>query len=47
MLFRELFEGIKCPNCEAYHDPTLKECPECHKSNELFNLRQALPLLAC
>ena len=40
MLFRELFEGIKCPNCEAYHDPTLKECPECHKSNELFNLRR-------
>ena len=25
-----------CPNCDTYHDATLQECPNCHKSNELY-----------
>ena len=29
----------KCPNCESYYDPTLQECPKCHKSNELYSQR--------
>ena len=35
-----LFRKTKCPNCEAYHDPTLRECPECHKSSELYKLNR-------
>ena len=35
-----LFRNTKCPNCEAYHDPTLKECPKCNKSNELYKLNR-------
>ena len=35
-----LFKDTKCPNCEAYHDPTLKECPACHKNNELFSINR-------
>ena len=34
------FKDVECPNCQAYHDPTLQECPECHKSNELFTLNR-------
>ena len=30
----------KCPNCECYYDPTLKKCPHCYKSNELYLNRQ-------
>lgn len=40
MLLRDIFEGVRCPNCGSYHDVTLKECPKCHKSNELFRLRR-------
>ena len=29
----------KCSNCQAYYDPTLNECPECHKTNELHTRR--------
>ena len=35
-----LFKDIKCPNCQAYHDPTLNKCPECHNNNELFKLNR-------
>lgn len=35
-----LFKSIKCPNCEAYHDPTLEKCPECNKNNELYKLNR-------
>ena len=35
-----LFKSIKCPNCQAYHDPTLQKCPECNKSNELYKLNR-------
>lgn len=35
-----LFKDIKCPNCEAYHDPTLQKCPECHNSNALYKLNR-------
>ena len=35
-----LFKETKCPNCGAYHDQTLKQCPACHKSNELFELNR-------
>lgn len=35
-----LFKDIKCPNCQAYHDPTLNKCPECHNSNELFKVNR-------
>lgn len=31
-----LFKHKKCSNCETYYDPTLLECPECHKKNELY-----------
>jgi len=40
MLFDTLFKNKKCPNCGTYHDPTLNECPQCHKSNELFALNR-------
>ena len=40
MFLRDIVEGAKCPNCESYHDVTLKECPKCHKSNELFKIRR-------
>lgn len=29
----------KCPNCDTYHDPTLEQCPNCHKTNELYAQR--------
>lgn len=29
----------KCSNCQCYYDETLKECPDCHKSNELYASR--------
>lgn len=35
-----LFKDTKCSNCGAYHDPTLRKCPECHKNNELFELNR-------
>ena len=35
-----LFKETKCPNCGAYHDPTLKQCPGCHNDNELFALNR-------
>ena len=31
-----LLNNKKCPNCETYYDPTLKKCPHCYKSNELY-----------
>ena len=31
-----LFKHKKCSNCDAYYDPTLEECPNCHKNNELY-----------
>lgn len=34
-----LLNSKKCSNCEAYYDPTLEKCPECHKSNELYEQR--------
>lgn len=33
-----LFEK-NCPNCDTYYDATLNECPNCHKSNELYAQR--------
>ena len=35
-----LLRSQKCPNCGAYHDPTLEKCPECHKTNELYLNRE-------
>ena len=35
-----LIKDVKCPNCETYHDPTLRKCPSCHKNNELFALNR-------
>ena len=35
-----LFKDTKCPNCDAYYDPTLLECPSCHNSNELFKINR-------
>lgn len=35
-----LINSKKCPNCETYYDPTLIECPNCHKSNELYQERK-------
>ena len=35
-----LLKKVKCPNCGAYHDPTLEKCPGCHKHNELYLNRQ-------
>ena len=35
-----LINSKKCPNCETYYDATLKECPSCHKSNELYQERK-------
>ena len=37
-----LLNSQKCPNCSAYYDPTLKECPHCHKNNELYD-RKVIP----
>ena len=34
-----LLTTIECSNCGAYHDSTLEECPNCHKSNELRTLK--------
>ena len=34
-----LFKNKKCPNCGSYHDPTLEQCPICHKDNELYTNR--------
>ena len=34
-----LLKNKKCSNCAAYYDPTLNECPECHKENELRSQR--------
>ena len=34
-----LFNSRKCPNCDAYYDPTLEQCPTCHKDNELYEQR--------
>ena len=31
-----LLNNEKCPNCGTYYDPTLEECPTCHKTNELY-----------
>ena len=35
-----LLNNKKCHNCNAYYDPTLNECPQCHKENELYTNRQ-------
>ena len=35
-----LLNHKNCSNCGGYYDPTLKECPHCHKSNELYQERQ-------
>ena len=35
-----LLNNKKCHNCNAYYDPTLYECPQCHKENELYTNRQ-------
>lgn len=35
-----LLKNKKCPNCESYYDPTLKQCPKCHNRNELYAQRQ-------
>ena len=35
-----LLNKKKCPNCSCYYDPTLKECPNCHKTNELYEQRR-------
>lgn len=40
MLIKDVFRGIKCPNCGDYHDATLKKCPNCNKDNELFQIRR-------
>ena len=37
-----LFNYKKCSNCERYYDPTLNECPDCHKDNELY-VQRAVP----
>lgn len=34
-----LLNNKKCSNCHSYYDPTLNECPLCHKSNELYEQR--------
>lgn len=34
-----LFNSKKCPNCDTYYDPTLEQCPTCHKDNELYEQR--------
>ena len=34
-----LFKNKKCPNCDGYYDPTLEQCPLCHKDNELYTNR--------
>ena len=34
-----LLNNKKCSNCESYYDPTLNQCPVCHKSNELYEQR--------
>ena len=35
-----LLNNKKCSNCASYYDPTLQECPECHKINELYEQRR-------
>ena len=35
-----LLKNKKCSNCAGYYDPTLKECPACHKTNELYEQRR-------
>ena len=35
-----LLNNKKCSNCESYYDPTLIECPICHKSNELYEQKR-------
>ena len=34
-----LFKSKKCSNCVLYYDPTLEQCPICHKDNELYKQR--------
>lgn len=40
MLIKDVFRGIKCPNCGDYHDATLEKCPSCNKDNELYQIRR-------
>ena len=40
MLIKDVFRGIKCPNCGDYHDATLKKCPNCNKDNQLYQIRR-------
>ena len=35
-----LLNNKKCPNCASYYDPTLSKCPNCHKTNELYEQRR-------
>ena len=35
-----LLNNKKCSNCDTYYDPTLRKCPHCYKSNELYLNRQ-------
>ena len=35
-----LFKYKNCPNCQHYYEPTLEQCPNCHKDNELYRQRR-------
>ena len=34
-----LFKKQKCVSCDTYYDPTLEQCPECHKNNPNYTNR--------
>ena len=34
-----LLKNKNCSNCGRYYDPTLKQCPTCHKRDELYEQR--------
>ena len=37
-----LIYNKNCSNCQGYYDPTLEQCPFCHKENELYERSNAL-----
>ena len=37
-----LIRNKNCSNCQGYYDPTLEQCPFCHKDNELYQRRSVL-----
>jgi len=37
-----LIYNKNCSNCQGYYDPTLEQCPFCHKDNELYQRRSVL-----